>query len=145
MHHYTTLLWLCMASYQKLSRLKNVLMILVLSDSQCVCMSLAVTHTHTHTHLTLSPVSHRVFRQRPGCPPSSIRFPGVKYESDACFFLRWFQVPERHPDNVPTHTALPHHSSHHQQRRTKAQASAQGLGEGHSAGKTETIHRNNWG
>lgn len=46
-----------------------------------------------------------------------------------------FQVPECHPDNVPTHPTIPHNCSHHQQRCTKAQASAQGLGESHSTGK----------
>lgn len=46
-----------------------------------------------------------------------------------------FQVPERHPDNVPTHSAVPYNGSHHQQRCAKAQASAQGLGESHSTGK----------
>lgn len=52
-------------------------------------------------------------------------------------FLLFLQVPECHPDNVPTHPAIPYNCSHHQQRRTKAQASAQGLGESHSTGTVD--------
>lgn len=45
------------------------------------------------------------------------------------------QVPECHPDNVSAHSAIPYNCCHHQQRCTKAQASAQGLGQSHSTGK----------
>lgn len=54
-----------------------------------------------------------------------------------------FQVPECHPNNVPTHPKIPHYCSHHQQRRAEAQASAEGLGEGHSAGKAANCLQNN--
>lgn len=50
-----------------------------------------------------------------------------------------FQIPECHPDNVPAYPAISHNRSHHQQRCTKAQASAQGLGESHPTGKTEKL------
>lgn len=50
-----------------------------------------------------------------------------------------FQIPECHPDNVPTYPAISHNRSHHQQRCTKAQASAQGLGKSHPTGKTEKL------
>ena len=52
------------------------------------------------------------------------------------------QVPQCHPDNVPTHPAIPYNCSHHQQRRAKAQTSAQGLGESHSAGKVNNCKQN---
>lgn len=45
------------------------------------------------------------------------------------------QVPERHPDNVPPHPAVPYDGRHHQQRCTKTPASAQRSGESHSTGE----------
>lgn len=49
------------------------------------------------------------------------------------------QISQCHPDNVPTHFAIPYNCSHHQQRRSKAQASSQGLGESHSTGKANKL------
>lgn len=53
-----------------------------------------------------------------------------------------FQVPERHPDNVPAHPAIPHNRSHHQQRRAEAPAGAQGPGESHSTGNVNELLNN---
>ena len=56
-----------------------------------------------------------------------------------CFCV--LQVSECHPDNVPTHPAVPYDGRHRQQRRAEAQTSAQGLGESHSTGKIKTSQR----
>lgn len=50
------------------------------------------------------------------------------------FILSPIQVPQRDPDHVPPHLALPDHSRHYKQGCPQASAGSEGFGEGHPAG-----------
>lgn len=52
-----------------------------------------------------------------------------------------FQIPQRHPDDVPAHLALPDHSDHYKQGCPQASAGPEGLGEGHPAGNAPLLCR----